>query len=72
MQAYKDSDKFKIVQRAVQLIFSNDTKIQQVEDKGTKIPNEMFDFYDHSQVKDLADQTSFLIGLDFFKSKIIH
>ncbi|KAL1831956.1 hypothetical protein ACET3Z_001607 [Daucus carota] len=62
VQAYKDSDKFKIVQRAVQLIFSNDTKIQQVEDKGTKIPNEMFDFYDHSQVKDLADQTN-VIGI---------
>ncbi|KAL1808906.1 hypothetical protein ACET3Z_025896 [Daucus carota] len=62
VQAYKDSDKFKIVQRDVQLIFSNDTKIQQVEDKGTNIPKDMFDFYDHSQVKDLADQTN-VIGI---------
>ena len=65
VQAYKDSDKFRVVHGAVQLIFSKDTKIQQVDDKGTDIATEIFDFYDHSQVKDHADQTDFLIGLEF-------
>ena len=65
VQAYKASDKFRVVHGPVQLIFSKDTKIQQVDDKGTNIPTEIFDFYDYSQVKDHADRTDFLIGLEF-------
>nr|XP_017250380.1 PREDICTED: replication protein A 70 kDa DNA-binding subunit B-like [Daucus carota subsp. sativus] len=63
VQAYKDTDGFRCVRAANQLIFSTDTKIQQVDDKGTKIANEFFDLYDHSEVKPFAAQTTYLIDI---------
>ncbi|KAL1818319.1 hypothetical protein ACET3Z_013188 [Daucus carota] len=63
VQAYKDTDGFRSVRAANQLIFTKETKIQQVDEKGTKIANEYFDLYDHSEVKPFAAQTTYLIDI---------
>ena len=64
VQAYKATESFKCVRAQNQLIFSQETKIQQLDEKQAKIANEFFDLYDHSEVKPFANQTAYLIGLE--------
>ncbi|KAK1360717.1 hypothetical protein POM88_045191 [Heracleum sosnowskyi] len=37
-----------------------DTKIEDMEDNGTTIPQDTFDFYDHSELKNLLNQKTYL------------
>ena len=46
------------------------TKIIKTEETGSKIASEFFDFYDHSELKPFANQTTYMIG-DVFISLTI-
>nr|XP_017245396.1 PREDICTED: uncharacterized protein LOC108217055 [Daucus carota subsp. sativus] len=60
VQAYLSSDKFRCVRSPNQLVFSKNTKIMKIEEAGSKIAVEFFDFYDHSELKPLANQTTYM------------
>ncbi|KAK1385784.1 hypothetical protein POM88_023519 [Heracleum sosnowskyi] len=64
---YNDESKSAAFQRNIRclrhdkhLIFSKDTKIDETEEKGTSIPYETFDFYDHGELRSPADQKTYL------------
>lgn len=65
VQDYKPEDKFRPVHMDHQLIFSNHTRIKVLEDHTEFFPDDSFDFYDHSEHKDLANKTSYLLGKSF-------
>ncbi|KAL1831004.1 hypothetical protein ACET3Z_000655 [Daucus carota] len=60
VQKYSQTEKFRVVRNESQLIFSKDTIIQEQADDGVTIPQEAFDFYDHSQLIELSNQTTYL------------
>nr|XP_017225017.1 PREDICTED: uncharacterized protein LOC108201236 [Daucus carota subsp. sativus] len=60
VQKYSHTEKFRVVRNESQLIFSKDTIIQEQADDGVTIPQEAFDFYDHSQLIELSNQTTYL------------
>lgn len=62
VQNYKEADIFRCLFNEKQLIFSKDTKIEDLEDKRTGIETEMFDFYDHTELRKLAGQRKYLAG----------
>ena len=62
VQDYKDIDKFRCVRNTNQLIFSQDTKIQELPQAGTNIATEFFDFYDLSELLPLVTETKYVIG----------
>ena len=69
VQLYNQTDKFRFLRLDKQLVFSKDTNIQELADDGVNIPQEAFDFYDHSQLEELSNQTRFLAGkLTFYTS----
>ncbi|WOH11839.1 hypothetical protein DCAR_0831335 [Daucus carota subsp. sativus] len=64
VQLYSATEKFRLLRNDSQLVFSMDTKIQEVADDGLSIGQEAFDFYDHSQLEELSKQTTYLTGFD--------
>lgn len=50
----------------MQMVFTQETTVLQVEEKGTSIAHEAFDFYDHSELMQLTNQTTYLAGLCIF------
>lgn len=60
VQQYKADDKFRCLRNGVQLIFSNETHIKEIEDDGKSIQHNAFDFYDHSELKELTKQNTYL------------
>ena len=62
VQIYKQTEKFRVLRNATQLVFNQDTIIQQLADDGVTIPANAFDFYDHSQLEELSKQTTYLAG----------
>ncbi|KAK1382871.1 hypothetical protein POM88_020606 [Heracleum sosnowskyi] len=60
VQNYKATDIFRCVRTDRQLIFSKETHIEDVEENGSKIQVEGFDFYEHSQLRTLAQQKTYL------------
>lgn len=62
VQKYKQTDIFRSLRNENQLIFSKDTKIEEIEERGTNIPHKVFDFYDHIELKPLTTQKTHLAG----------
>ncbi|KAL1816119.1 hypothetical protein ACET3Z_018693 [Daucus carota] len=62
VQLYNQTDKFRFLRLDKQLVFSKDTNIQELADDGVSIPQDAFDFYDHSQLEELSNQTRYLAG----------
>ena len=62
VQHYKQTDKFRFLRKDTQLVFSKETKIQELPDDGVTIPVDGFDFYDLSQLEELTKQTTYLSG----------
>lgn len=62
VQDYKQEDKFRCLKKDVQLIFSNVTKIQVIEDDGRSIVPNAFDFVDHCELMAMTKQTMYLAG----------
>ncbi|WOG92056.1 hypothetical protein DCAR_0311313 [Daucus carota subsp. sativus] len=60
VQHYKQTDKFRFLRKDTQLVFSKETKIQELPDDGVTIPVDGFDFYDLSQLEELTKQTTYL------------
>uniref|UniRef100_A0A165A0B4 Uncharacterized protein n=1 Tax=Daucus carota subsp. sativus TaxID=79200 RepID=A0A165A0B4_DAUCS len=60
VQIYKQTEKFRVLRNATQLVFNQDTICQQLADDGVTIPANAFDFYDHSQLEELSKQTTYL------------
>ncbi|KAL1804946.1 hypothetical protein ACET3Z_028014 [Daucus carota] len=60
VQLYKQSDKYRMLRNPTQLVFTNDTEIQELADDGVTIPLDGFDFYDLSQLEELSKQTTYL------------
>ncbi|KAK1398130.1 hypothetical protein POM88_007993 [Heracleum sosnowskyi] len=60
VQPYKPEEKFRCLRNDKQLIFSKDTIIEQIDDKSLQIPQDDFDFYDHSELMALTKQTTYL------------
>lgn len=46
----------------IQIVFSNDTKISELDEKDVCIENVVFDFYDLGDLKELSKQTTYLTG----------
>lgn len=63
VQEYKQEEKFRPVHNDNQLVFSNSTRIKVLDDKDKDFPTDSFDFYDHSELKELANNTPFLLGI---------
>lgn len=59
-------DKFRPVRNDQQLLFSAETKIKQIEDPTNQIQQNLFDFYDLSELKDIAQQNTYLAGISLF------
>ena len=62
VQAYKPDDKFLCLANDVQLVFSKDTQIKEIQESTCTIENNAFDFYDHSELMELTKQTTHLAG----------
>lgn len=71
VQPYKAEDKFRCLRNDVQLVFSNETQIKEIVDDGISIEENAFDFYDHSELKDLAKQKTYLAG-DYLTYHFVH
>lgn len=63
MKDYKDDDKFRCLQKDIQIVFSNDTRIIDMEDDEVMIDHCAFDFYDIGDLKQLFKQTTYLTGI---------
>ncbi|KAK1373016.1 hypothetical protein POM88_029209 [Heracleum sosnowskyi] len=63
VQPYKQEDKFRPVQNDHQIIFSNETKIRDVEDKSMKFPDDAFDFSDHTELHTLRKNPMYLVDI---------
>ncbi|KAL8095425.1 hypothetical protein AgCh_036760 [Apium graveolens] len=60
VQAYKPDDKFLCLANDVQLVFSKDTQMKEIEERKCHIETNAFDFYDHSELMELTKQTTHL------------
>ncbi|KAK1393744.1 hypothetical protein POM88_012800 [Heracleum sosnowskyi] len=60
VQPYKAADIFRCVRNENQLILSKDTKIQDMEENTSQIPEDVFDLYDHSELEALSEQKVYL------------
>lgn len=62
VQSYIQSDRFRVLRNDRQLVFGQETLLQELADDGVTIPQDAFDFYDHSQLLELSKQTTYLAG----------
>lgn len=62
VQDYKTDDKFRCIRKDFQLIFSNETQIKEIEDTGKTLPQNVFDFIDHSELQQMTKQNTYLAG----------
>ncbi|KAK1402869.1 hypothetical protein POM88_002474 [Heracleum sosnowskyi] len=63
VQPYKLEEKFRCLRNDKQLIFSKDTIIEQIDNRILQIPQDDFDFYDHSELMALTKQTTYLVDV---------
>lgn len=54
VKEYKEEDKFWCILRDIQIVFSSDTKIVELDDNDVCIERAVFDFYDLGDLKDLS------------------
>lgn len=59
---YKSDDKFRCIHKTIQIVFSNETKIIELQENNVFIENAVFDFYDLADLKQLSKQTTYLTG----------
>ncbi|KAL8125529.1 hypothetical protein AgCh_012992 [Apium graveolens] len=74
IQAYKPDDKFLCLTNDVQLVFSKDTQMKEIEESTCSIETNVFDFYDHSGLIELTKQTiqADVIGIVKFYQPLTH
>lgn len=62
VQFHKPTDKFRCLRNDKQIVFTKDTTVQDMAENEVVIPLDYFDFYEHSQLKELSEQTTYLTG----------
>lgn len=60
---YRKEDKFRPIDKDIQIVFSNDMKIVALDESDVLIEQAVFDFYDLSDLKQLSKQTTYLTGM---------
>lgn len=70
VERYKDDDKFRTVLNEYRLIFGEDTKVKLLDEKETNFPDDTFDFYDHADLRKVANVNTYLTGNLFVHSII--
>ncbi|KAL1802195.1 hypothetical protein ACET3Z_030842 [Daucus carota] len=63
VQFHKPTDKFRCLRNDKQIVFTKDTTVQDMAENEVMIPLDYFDFYEHSQLKELSEQTTYLTGI---------
>lgn len=63
VKEYKDAEKFRCLHKDIQIVFSNDTKIVDLEESDVFIEKVVFDFFDLADLKILSKQTTYLTGI---------
>lgn len=71
MKDYKADDKFRPLKKDFQIVFSNDTRIQDLDEGDVSIEHCVFDFYDLGDLKQLSKQTTYLTGMSSKLSYLI-
>ena len=59
---YKKEDKFRCINSEKQIIFTKDTECIKIDEDDLLIPNNIFDFYDLAELKEIADSNVYLTG----------
>lgn len=62
VKEYKLDEKFRPLMKEIQIVFSNDTKIIDLDENDVSIEYCVFDFYDLSELKQISKQTTYLTG----------
>ncbi|KAK1353297.1 hypothetical protein POM88_052432 [Heracleum sosnowskyi] len=60
VREYKKEDRFRCIHRTIQIVFSRDTKFQELDETQVRIDKAAFDFYDIGDLKQLSQQTTYL------------
>ncbi|KAK1397686.1 hypothetical protein POM88_007549 [Heracleum sosnowskyi] len=60
VREYKKEDRFRCIHKTIQIVFSRDTKIQELDETQVLIDKAAFDFYDIGDLKQLSQQTTYL------------
>ncbi|KAK1403413.1 hypothetical protein POM88_003018 [Heracleum sosnowskyi] len=60
VKEYRPDDKFRCIHKDIQIVFSNDTRISDLEESDVFIEQCVFDFYDLADLKQLSQQTTYL------------
>lgn len=63
VETYKPEEKFRCVQLPYHIILKEYTKVKDVEDDGSTFPEDAFDFYDHSELLQIANKNVYLTGM---------
>lgn len=59
---YTELEKFRAVQMDKQIVFTNDTKVKDVEETEIFIPRNSFDFFDFGDLIQMSKQSLYLAG----------
>lgn len=62
VKEYRAEEKFRCIQSNKQIIFTTYTKVKEIDDNGTFIEQNMFDFFDLSDLKQMANKNVYLTG----------
>lgn len=57
---YRPEEKFRVIQNNKQIIFISYTKVKEINDNDTLIEENMFDFFDLSNLKEIANKNVYL------------
>ncbi|KAK1374595.1 hypothetical protein POM88_030788 [Heracleum sosnowskyi] len=60
VREYKKEDRFRCIHKTIQIVFSRDTKIQELDETQVLIDKAAFDFYDIGDLKQLSQHTTYL------------
>lgn len=63
VKEYTKLDKWRCVNTDKQIMFTNNTRAKEIDDREYFIPKNSFDFYDLGDVKNFANQSTYLEGM---------
>lgn len=62
VEQYKPDEKFRTILNEYRLIFGEDTKVKLLEEQDSTFPEDTFDFNDHADLMNIANQNVYLTG----------
>lgn len=62
---YKPEDRFRCIENDRQIIFTSFTKVEELHDNDSLISDNVFDFYDLSDLKQIANKNIYLTGTTY-------